>query len=78
MAKYGVTDTLVVVKRLGGDAALRELDRRAQSLLRYVFICGAEKRSAAGLWRQKKGGRGALRCHANQVLRLQELSVRYY
>ncbi len=51
MPKYGVTDTLVVVERLGGDAALRELDRRAQSLHRSGAGWGM---GAAGLWRLKQ------------------------
>jgi hypothetical protein len=36
MAKYAVKDTCIVLKRLGGEAALNELNRRAQSLLRCV------------------------------------------
>ena len=38
MAKYAVKDTCIVLKRLGGEAALNELIRRAQSLLRCVKI----------------------------------------
>ena len=38
MAKYAVKDTCIVLKRLGGEAALNELNRRAHSLLRCVKI----------------------------------------
>ena len=41
MFRYALKDMLVVLKRLGGDAAVHELDVRAQKLYRYVvYVLG--------------------------------------
>ena len=41
MAKYAVKDTCIVLKRVGGEAALNELNRRPRVCFGASRLCGA-------------------------------------
>ena len=45
IAKYFMKDSFVVLKRVGKDTAMRELDRRAMKLFRYAL-----KASSTSSW----------------------------